>query len=71
MNRLKIVTYSAVAGLLLASAPGLAQVSADGMGKIVPVELYACKFQEGKDNADLAKVVERWNKYADDTGMDD
>lgn len=71
MNCFKIVTYSAVVGLLLASAPVLAQVSADGMGKVVPVELYACKFQEGKDNADLDKVVARWNEFADDSGMDD
>jgi hypothetical protein len=71
MNCLKVVTCSAVAGLLLASAPGLAQVSADGMGKVVPVELYACKFQEGKSNADLAQVVEQWNEFADDSDMDD
>ncbi|KPK38896.1 MAG: hypothetical protein AMJ69_07080 [Gammaproteobacteria bacterium SG8_47] len=71
MNSLRIVTCSAVAGLLLASAPGLAQVSADGMGKVVPVELYACNFQEGKNDADLAKVIEQWNKFADDSDMDD
>jgi hypothetical protein len=71
MNNLKIVTCSAIAGLLLASAPGLAQVSADGMGKVVPVELYACKYQEGKDEADLAKVIESWNEFADDSDMDD
>lgn len=70
MNNLKIVTYSVIAGLLLASASGFAQVSADGMGKVVPVELYACKFQEGKDDADLAKVIDRWNKFADDSDMD-
>ena len=71
MNNLRIALYSALAGLLLASAPGLAQVSADVMGKVVPVELYACKFQEGKNDADLANVVERWNKFADDSDMVD
>jgi len=71
MNVSRIVTWSAVAGLLLASAPGLAQVSADGMGKIVPVELYACKFNEGKNGADLAEVIERWNEFSDESGMDD
>ena len=70
MNVSRIVTCSAVAGLLLASAPGLAQVSADGMGKIVPVELYACKFNEGKNDADLAEVIERWNEFSDESGMD-
>ena len=71
MKSLKLVTCWAVAGLLLVSAPGLAQVSADGMGKVVPVELYACKFNEGKGDADLAEVIEQWNKFADDSGMDD
>lgn len=71
MKGTKIVTFSAIATLLLASAPGWAQVSADGMGKVVPVELYACKFQEGKSNADLDMVIERWNKFADDSDMDD
>ena len=70
MNSLKIVTYAAIAGLLLAAAPGLAQVNADGMGKVVPVELYACKFNEGKGGADLAAVIERWNQFADDSNMD-
>ncbi len=71
MKSLKIVMFSAAAGLLLASAPGFAQVSADGMGKVVPVELYACKYQEGKNDADLAEVIERWNKFSDDSDMDD
>lgn len=71
MNGLKIVTWSAVAGLLLTAAPGFAQVSAEGMGKVIPVELYACKFMEGKVNADLAEVIERWNTFADDSDMDD
>jgi len=42
MNRLQVVTCSAFAGLLLATASGVAQVSSDGMGKVLPVELYTC-----------------------------
>ena len=71
MHRFKIVICSAISGLLLAAAPAFAQVSADGMGKVVPVELYACKFNEGKSGADLAAVIERWNKFADDSNMED
>ena len=71
MKSLKIVTCSAMAGLLLASAPGLAQVSADGMGKVVPVEMYACKFNDGKSEADLNAVIDRWNEWADDADTDD
>ena len=71
MHSFKVVTCAAVAGLLLIAAPGWAQVSKDGMGKIVPVEMYACKFIDGKGNADLAKVVEQWNEYSDDNDIDD
>lgn len=67
----KIITSSAVAALLFSAAPASAQVSADGMGKIVPVELYACKFVDGKDRGDLDKVIKRWNDFSDDAGMDD
>lgn len=69
MKNLRIAICGAIAGLLLAAAPGFAQVSDDGMGKVLPVELYACKFKEGKDDADLSKVIERWNKFADDNDM--
>lgn len=71
MKTLRIITASTVAALCLTAAPGFAQVSADGMGKVVPVELYACKFVDGKDRGDLSKVIERWNDYSDDNGMDD
>lgn len=71
MKQLRVATAFAVAGLLLAAAPGIAQVSADGMGKVVPVELYACTYLEGKGSGDLAKVIEQWNRFADNDDMDD
>lgn len=71
MNSLKIVMCPAIAGLLLAATPVLAQVSADGMGKVVPVEAYTCNFNEGMDQSDLNAVIERWNDFADDSDMDD
>lgn len=33
--------------------------------RIVPVELFTCKYNEGKGAADLDEVVDRWNKWAD------
>lgn len=66
-----MITCSVVIGLLLSAVPAWAQVSADGMGKVIPVELYACNFMDGKSNADLAAVVDRWNEYSDDNDMDD
>lgn len=71
MQNLGVVSCSAIVALLLASAPGFAQVSADGMGKVLPVELYACSYVDNMGSSDLAKVVERWNDYADDRDMDD
>lgn len=71
MKNFKLAICSVAAGLLLAAGPGFAQVSADGMGKVLPVELYICKFQENKGIADLNVVVDRWNKYQDDREMDD
>ena len=71
MKRIRIVACSTLAGFLLAAAPGFAQVSEDGMGKVVPVELYACNYVDGKGGAELDAVIAQWNAYADDTGMDD
>jgi hypothetical protein len=71
MKNKKITTCFAAAGMLFAASSAFAQVSADGMGKIVPVELYACDFMDGKSDADLMRVVEQWNSYSDDNGTED
>ncbi len=60
----------AALALLVASAVE-AQVSKDGMGKVLPVELYACKFNDGQGPADLDRVVDRWTEFADERDVDD
>ena len=70
MKSLKIVMCSAIAGLLLTATPGLAQVSAESMGKVVPVEAYICNFNEGKGMSDLNAVIAQWNEFADDSDME-
>lgn len=35
----------------------------------VPVEAYACNFNDGKGPADLAAVVAEWNEWMDDEGQ--
>lgn len=65
MKLQKILVCPVLAGLLLGAGPGMAQVSADGLGKIVPVELFACSYREGKGAADFDNVVTRWNAYMD------
>lgn len=66
----KIAGMMTLVSLLLAG-PVLAQVSKDGMGKVLPVELFACKYKEGKSAGDLDKVIARWSKYMDDNGNND
>ena len=56
---------------LIASPVTLAQVSEDGMGKMVPVELLACNYADGKGSADLDAVVDAWNEWMDDKKVDD
>ena len=35
-----------------------------------PVEIYACNFNKGKDQADLDKATAAWNKWMDETGKE-
>ncbi len=55
-----------IAASLVAVPAANGQVSADGMGKMVPVELYACSFNDGQDAEDLDKVIERWTRFMDE-----
>lgn len=71
MKRLTWAACSAAAGLLLAVGAADAQVSKEGMGKVLPVEMFACKFNEGQGAADLDKVIARWSKYKDDNDVND
>lgn len=71
MNPVKKAASLAAVFVLLFTGQVIAQVSKDGMGKVVPVELYACTYNEGKGAADLDKVIARWNKFMDDNGTDD
>jgi hypothetical protein len=66
MKTSKLLASAAVAGALFSAAPVSAQVSEDGMGKVVPVEIFACNFVEGKGRADLMPVIDEWNEYSDD-----
>jgi hypothetical protein len=63
-----IGTVAALSAAMMAfTAPlGHAQVSEDGMGKILPVELYVCQFNEGKGPAELNAVVDQWNAFMDE-----
>jgi hypothetical protein len=49
---------------------GHAQATADGIGKIIPVHLYACNYNDGKDASDMNRAIERWNRFMDEQGID-
>lgn len=70
MKRLRIAAVAAAfTGLFFAGA-AVAQVSKDGMGKVLPVEIFTCKYNDGKGAGDLDKVISRWTKFMDDNGID-
>lgn len=58
---------------LVAGNVGLAQEEQEEEASepAVPVELYACKYNEGMGPDDLDKVIAKWNKWADDREMND
>ena len=67
-----ILKTAAMAGVLALFGLGTAtaQVSEDGMGKVLPVELFACSFNDGQDAGDLESVIERWTDYMDERNID-
>jgi hypothetical protein len=69
MKALQSTAVLAAVFVCLFSATALAQVSNDGMGKVLPVELFACSYNDGKGPADLDKVIGRWSKYMDDNSI--
>lgn len=68
LNRLAALT---ITGGLFAANATFAQVSADGMGKILPVELYACSFVDGKGQSDLDAVLAQFNEFMDAENVSD
>ena len=68
--RSKQLALACAALSLMATSASMAQVSEDGMGKVLPVELFACSYVDGKDAGDLERVITRWSKYMDDNNTD-
>lgn len=66
----KILTVVLSTTMVLSAGSAFAQEDQDGR-RWVPVEAYACNFNDGKGPADLAAVVEEWNEWMDDEGQTD
>jgi len=69
MKRTKILTGLIIA---LVAFTGMAVAAEEEAGfKVIPVELYACKYNEGQGPGDLDKVISMWTAWADKEGLDD
>jgi hypothetical protein len=66
----QLLAAASAATLLVGTSVSIAQVSESGMGKVLPVELFACSFRDGKDAGDLDRVVDRWNRFMDERSVD-
>ena len=45
-------------------------VAQDGGPHVVPVDIFSCKYNEGKGPADLDAAVDAWNAFMDESGND-
>ena len=70
MNKLIKSLLMLIACAPLAIGSAFAQVSADGMGKVLPVEIFACTFNDRQDAGDLDEVNEQWNRWMDERNID-
>ncbi|MDJ0905611.1 MAG: hypothetical protein QNI96_06295 [Woeseiaceae bacterium] len=72
MKVVRITAASAAMFMLIGSGP----VIADGHGEyadegIIPVEIFACNFRDGKGPDDLDAVNAKWNEWMDDNEATD
>ena len=66
----KTLISSFMIGLLILT--GSSTVSAqDNAMRVIPVELFTCKYNDNQGPGDLDKVIDKWNKCADKKGIDD
>lgn len=66
-----LMTLVASGLMLVAGSNSAVAQDEEEMNAAAPVELYTCKYNEGKGPADLDKVVAKWNKWADGHEMSD
>jgi hypothetical protein len=70
----KALTLLASGSLFLGSGIAAADQHEEGEGSVgpaAPVELWACKYNEGKGPADLDAVAGQWGEWADGQGFED
>ncbi len=69
----KILLALATGSLVIAAgcSNGVAQDEEEAPDPAVPVEIYACNYNEGMGPADLDAVAAKWNTWADERGLND
>lgn len=70
MKRVLITLLSAGVSCFAAASVVADQHEDDGF-LVIPVELWACSLNDGKDSADVDAFAKNFNKWADDHGIDD
>lgn len=68
MNKLGGILVTAAVTTLLGTSGSFSQ---DGPPTFAPFEIYGCTFNEDNDMDDLTPVIEDWNEWADEAGIDD
>lgn len=71
MQNILMVISVLTVSILFTTSDAIAQVSEDGMGKVIPVELYACNYNDRQDEDDLNSVISRWNRWMDERNNSD
>jgi len=66
----KTLILSFMTGLVFLAGSGTGSAQDDGI-HVIPVELFACSYNDGKGSDDLDKVIDKWNTWADKAGIDD
>ncbi len=67
MKNLSIILVTAAVTTFLGISGAVAQ---DGPPTFAPVEIIGCTFDEGNDMDDLMPVIDDWNEWADEAGID-
>ena len=66
----KTLLSGLITSLLFLAGSGAVSAQDDGM-LVIPVELFACSYNDRKGPSDLDQVIDKWNAWADENGVDD
>lgn len=70
MKRALVILSGIVASLTIGSGIALADSHGDGF-KVIPVDMYACTYNDKKGPADLDAYAKKFNAWADEKGLNE